>query len=69
MPYRRNRDPYRTTARFASKCTCGAPVNKGETIFYFPNTRTVSGSSCGCADDAERKFAADVFDEEMYNSY
>lgn len=68
MRYRRTiaRDPYETAARFASKCRCGAPITKGESIFYYPNTKTALGMKCGCGEDARREFEAAAFDESMF---
>lgn len=60
------RDPYITIARWDSKCDCGAEVKKYDSIFYYPNTKSVKGGKCGCAEKAERDFAACVFDEMQY---
>ena len=70
------RDPYWTTARFASRCqrtssatpgsTCGAPIRKGDRIFYYPASRSVLCEACGA--DAAADFDAHAFDEAVYAS-
>ena len=37
--------------------------------FYFPETRCHYGGECGCGDDAERDYSAEMFDEEESASY
>ena len=74
MPY--PRDPYWTTARFASRCrrtsgatpgsACGAPIRKGDRIFYYPASRIVLCETGGA--DAAADFPAHAFDEAVYAS-
>ena len=68
------RDPYWTTARFASTCaqwkirplkTHCAPIRKGSRIYYYPASRSVICESCGTTAAAD--FAANVADEDAYN--
>ena len=73
---RYERDPYWTTARFASRCrhsrtatpdsTCGAPIRKGDRIFYYPASRSVRCEACG--ERAAADFNAHAFDEDVYAS-
>ena len=68
MAYRRGRDPYWLTAKYAGKCAkCGKVISAGERIYYYPNTRTVycGGDDCGGA--AARDFSACAMDEAQYN--
>jgi hypothetical protein len=64
-------DPRFTIARFPSRCQkCGAHLNKGEGIFYYPRTRTVlccRQDACGPA--AGRRFQAEIDDERMYHAH
>lgn len=65
-------DPYAMQARFAGECAgrkagakCGAPIKKGERIWYFPNGRTAyaMNGKCGCGEQAQRDFEAACADE------
>ena len=68
-------DPYAMTARFNSECAgrkadasgrkCGAPIKKGDRIWYFPNGRTAyaMNGKCGCGEQAQRDFEAACMDE------
>lgn len=51
MSYRNRRyvsaDPYWLNARFASTCTCGKRIQKGDRIFYYPKTKTAVCETCG----------------------
>jgi hypothetical protein len=60
------RDPYWTTARFNSKCSCGQQINKGDRIFYYPATKTALCPKC--SEKASNEFACAVQDEDFYNS-
>ena len=40
-------DPYWTTARFRSLCSCGRQIQKGERIFYYPRERKAVCEGCG----------------------
>ena len=60
------RDPYWTTARFNSKCTCGQEIKKGDRIFYYPATKTALCPKC--SEKAANEFACAVQDEDFYNS-
>jgi len=65
---RYSRDPYWTTAKFAGKCSrCDGPIRKGESIFYYPNTRTVLCDSDDCGTHASREFNGAKFDESVYS--
>ncbi len=58
------RDPHFITARYAGTCgnaPCGAPIQAGDRVFHYPNTRTTL--CAGCSEDAARRFAAEVADE------
>ncbi len=61
----RTRDPYWTTAKFASSDATGNPVKKGDRIFYYPNTRTVLTGPT--AEKASADLAAAKMDEATYN--
>ena len=42
------RDPYWLNARFASVCSCGKAIKKGDRIFYYPNEKkAVCEDPCG----------------------
>jgi hypothetical protein len=58
---KQGRDPYWTVARWAGKDADGQPVRKGDSIFYYPNTRTVLTGER--AKQASAEFAAARFDE------
>ena len=57
------RDPYWLNARFASTCTCGRPITKGQRIFYYPNGKQALCSTCG--EKASAEFNAAAADEAM----
>lgn len=66
MRYNRSRDPYRLTARYSGPCArkdCARGVKAGDSIFYYPSTR--SAYCAEHADDCEREFLAAKFDEDM----
>lgn len=42
-----SRDPYWLDARFASVCSCGQKIRKGDQIYYYPNGRTAVCEKCG----------------------
>jgi predicted SprT family Zn-dependent metalloprotease len=48
-----SRDPYWTTARFDSACSCGTKIKKGDRIFYYPNGKTAVCEHCGAKGQAE----------------
>jgi len=51
----RNMDPYWLEARFASECTCGAQIKKGDKIFYYPRGKMAVCEACGdLAEDENR---------------
>jgi len=60
-------DPYWTTARFDSKDANGAPVKKGDRIFYYPSTRTVLSGAA--ADRASEEFDGACQDEDFLNNH
>ena len=52
----RTRDPFWIFAKFPGKCTrCGAPIKKGESIFYYPATRAVFCPADDCGQQANRR--------------
>lgn len=61
MRTRYGRDPFWLSARFNSKCACGAEVKRGERGFYYPNDRRMLCSKCG--EGAAREFASAAQDE------
>jgi len=69
MPTRYGRDPFWLSARFNSKCACGAEVKRGERGFYYPNAKKMLCAKCG--ETASRDFAAAAQDEAFMsgNSY
>ena len=54
-------DPYWLQARFASDCSCGAPITKGARIFYYPRGKTALCEKCG--EKAHAEFASTAADE------
>jgi hypothetical protein len=58
-------DPYWLTARFTSKCRCGAEIPKGARAFYYPRTKTCLCEKCG--EPAAREFDAAAADEAQYS--
>lgn len=62
----RNRDPFWMFARFASECPkCHGKIKKGDSIFYYPLTRSVLCKGENCGAQASRDFQAAKFDEEQ----
>lgn len=58
------RDPHFITARYPGTCgspPCGGPINVGDRVFHYPNTRTTLCT--GCSEGAARRFEAEVADE------
>lgn len=62
----RNLDPYWLNARFDSRCACGAAIQKGERIFYYPNGKRALCAKCGATASAE--FEGAKQDEAFYAS-
>jgi recombinational DNA repair protein (RecF pathway) len=59
-------DPRRITAKFKSHCSgCGEPVNKGETLYYWPRTKNALCEKCGEPEYASFKESA--MDEDFYS--
>lgn len=66
-------DPYAMTAKFPGECQgrkpdgskCGAPIKRGDRIFYYPNGRTafLMGKPCGCGEQRQRQFECERADE------
>lgn len=55
-------DPYWLNARYAGACKgCGAPIGRGDRVFYWPKGKRVECRLCG--ELAERRFLAEVQDE------
>ena len=62
-------DPYWLEARFPSQCArCGRQIARGESIFYFPNSRTVFCKDDDCGLQEARDLAAALHDERMLAS-
>lgn len=57
----RSLDPRWITAKFSSDCRCGHLIRKGESVFYYPTSKTALCQSCG--DEAARFFTAAAEDE------
>ena len=53
-------------ARFASTCSCGHKIQKGESILYMPQSKTAKCKSCG--EQEERDRDARAFDEVVADS-
>lgn len=62
---RYSKDPHTITARYAGKCSkCGAPIQKGEEAYYYPNGKRLLGmKACACGHDARRDFESAAADE------
>lgn len=57
-------DPREITAKFAGKCKqCAKPIKKGDTIFYWPASRTTLCQICGQPEYSD--FINSALDEEM----
>jgi hypothetical protein len=66
--YRVARDPYWITAKYPGHCAvCGADVARGDRAFYYPSSKGLLGSHCGCGDKAAADFTAAAMDEAMYS--
>jgi len=66
MARRRYRDPYWTSARFASNCaTCGKRMHRGDPIYYNPNRKKAYCGTCGKS--LERSVLADI-SYDMYGT-
>lgn len=73
MPSSYRGDPFRMTAKYAGPCGCckhrddPSPhtIGKGDSIFYYPRTKTAYVGPC--ADAAERDFNSAVAAEDFYN--
>ena len=59
------RDPLWIIAKFNSKCSCGNTIKRGETIFYYPATKTALCTECG--ESAALQFMSDACDEAVCN--
>ena len=67
---RKRGDPRWIILRLATRCSgCGARLEAGTESFYFPESQCYAGYPCGCGDDAERDYSAEMFDEEEEESY
>lgn len=64
---RYSNDPRQTTSKFPSTCSkCGKPIEKGDTIYYWPSDKSATHEACG--DDDFRKFVESAQDEDFLNS-
>jgi len=60
-------DPRWITARFPSRCDgCHQPMQAGDQIFYYPNSKTVFCNREDCGKRESRHLEAAIFDERMY---
>ena len=64
--YYRN-DPRWITARYAGTDAKGTPFEKGERVFYYPNTKTIYAGAA--AVDAALDFASSAFDEDCFGGF
>lgn len=62
MARRYGGDPYWLTARFASVCSCGKRIEKGERGFFYPNGRRML-CAAPCGEKADREFQSAKQDE------
>jgi len=60
---RYRQDPRWIVARFASTCSCGKPIAKGERIYYYPTARKAYCHECG--EPMHARFVAECQDEAM----
>ena len=58
-----SQDPFWMVAKFASVCSCGAKISKGEDIFYYPNGRKAVCGDCG------RRGESDLRDEILNEQF
>ena len=59
-------DPRWIVVKWNASCTgCGAHLKPGTLSFFFPETKCHAGNACGCGEDAEREYAAEMFDQEQ----
>lgn len=59
-------DPRAITARFSSTCKkCGKVIRKGETLYYWPNTKDAFCKTCG--EPEYDRFVSAAVDEDLYN--
>lgn len=59
-------DPRWINTRFAGTCDgCGAGIERGAVAYYYPNSRTIYGKACGCADSRCRDFEAPRQDDDF----
>lgn len=65
MATSRGRDPYWITAHYDSKCSgCkDGQIKQGDRAFFYPSTRNVFGTACGCGETMQNDFDAAAFDE------
>ncbi len=45
------RDPRWIVAKFSSACSCGKQIKRGDSIYYYPATRSAVCESCGKVGD------------------
>ena len=51
---------------WAVQCAgCGSSLEPGDEAYFFFGTKSAYGDACGCGDDAERDYSAQIFDEEQ----
>jgi hypothetical protein len=50
-------DPYWLTARHSDQCAkCGAQINRGHEVFWYPRAKRAYGRLCGCGTEASNDF-------------
>jgi hypothetical protein len=71
MPiYRRRRvpkDPHWIEARYEGECgsrSCSNRIERGTRVFHYPNSNTTYCTTC--SDDASRRAAAELADEDFF---
>ena len=64
---RYRQDPYWTTARFQSVCSCGQKISIGDNIFYYPPYRSEKGSAVcdNCGREGESYLRDEINNEKI----
>jgi hypothetical protein len=59
-------DPHWLDARFPGHCSrCSRPTKTGDSVYYFPQSRTIFCNSEDCGKHEARQVEAALFDERM----